>query len=300
MKPGNQPIDPIDPPEPPPEQLHNYLEDMNAKSLIIIGSLGIIYDLGHRFGGEHLLNKLASPEQVLIAMIALFCAGIGFERLLTLRRLSNQLEQAHLKRIEILRVQREIKSEIGNLKTGVVEVRRKENALIDAVGSINTAEPLIGPQKIGNAAVKLVEECTKEDKIMATGQYSYKDELPKTYFKKIVEKVSDAKAKGGAMQYQVVLPAVGDQYSDSTDIRKEVFKEAQVEERLTIRRASNPMPYEILIGGQSVIIALLGESRSDYQLAVKITDRDFVKHASEWFKDVPWANAKPETREKNI
>jgi hypothetical protein len=275
------------------ERNQKWWETTSAVVLLIVAGLGIIYDVLHRFGTREFVHSLASPEEVLILLVALLCGGLGAERLLTLRKIEVSIKEANKQRSNILATVNRISDKLGKLQRTVKEelqdVGETEGNLISAVNKINKAESLIGTKAVEDAARKLIEDCSDSDKIRATGQYRPDDQLSKQYFMTIANKVKRAKQNQGDMQYQVIMPARSGSDRESLDERRRVFKEEGIEDRLIIRYAKHPWPFEVLIGGRSMIIALLGAGeKPPYEVAIKITDSEFVEKVSEWFREVAW------------
>jgi len=285
------------------EKLRKLWATASAVSLIFIALAGIAYDLIHRFGGHDLLSRLATPEQVLIMLLALLCGGLGAERILTLKKIEMDIETAQEQSTTLMnnvdRMMHDfhgLATRFGKLRTEIVAdletVEQQEEDIITAVKRINTTEALIGTKEIEAAACKLLDECGDGEKIKATGQYRTGDGLSEDYFKYVASRVARAQQNKGGMEYHVVVAAQTSKPEEVEDERIRVFKGAHIQDRLRMRTARHPWPFEVLIGGHSMIIALLGgETKAKYEIAVKITDPEFVEKAAEWYREVAWEGA---------
>ena len=142
-------------------------------------------------------------------------------------------------------------------------------------------------------ARKLIDACDDSEKIKATGQYTVSDSLSQRYFEYVADRVAEAKKRDGSMEYHVVVAPRESGESRGEDARLTAFGGLGIRDLLTMKSVEHPWPFEVLIGGHSVIIALLGgKAESKYEAAVKITDPVFSKEAAEWFRDVIWSKAK--------
>ncbi len=272
------------------------LESASAIILFLAGVLGIIYDILHRFGLQTFTDFLGDPEEAIILLISLLCVGLGIERLFNLRKIEEKIEasieNAAKERKHILDETLTVSQKIVRLRADLKGAEKKGGVLIDAIGRINKAKPLVGTNAIEAAAIRLVKECSDSDHIKATGQYHAIDGLSADYFAAIAERVQQAKRNRGDMEYHVILPPKSFSDEAINDERAKAFLEAGVQDRLITRRAKHPWPFEILIGRHSMIIALCGGTKRQlYELAVKITDHDFVEKAGDWFGEVAWGSA---------
>lgn len=278
------------------ERMRTWGGTTSAIVLLIVAALGIIYDGFHRFGpGEHAYS-VASPEEVLIFLIALLCFGIGTERLLTLHKIEDTVRKASSQREILLEKVDRILKELGTLQSTVRgefdDVERSEEDLLSAVYKINTAESLIGTKAIEDAAINIIRDSKDDDHITATNQYREEDALSEAYEKAIADRVVRAKQNQGDMEYRLIMPARSDSTSELEDRRRKIFREKRIEERLIIKHAKQPWPLEVFIVGNEMIIALRGGSpRATYEVAVRINDPKFVEKASEWYREVGWGKA---------
>jgi len=104
--------------------------------------------------------------------------------------------------------------------------------------------------------------------------------------------VAEAKKKHGSMDYHVVVASPKGDEPRADDERVKAFRDANVGERLIMRGVPHPWPFEVLIGGHSMIIALLGgDKEARYEVGIKITDPEFVEKAAEWYGAAIWESA---------
>ena len=158
------------------DTLRKWWANASAIILLLIAAFGAIYDALHRLGFEEILGRFATPEQVLIGLVALLCGGLGAERLLTLKKIESDIEDAQIQRATIVKDLERVAHDIGKLLTKVEKLRaeiitdfkdtgRKEDDIFAAVKQINRAEALVGPHEIEEAALRLVDECDDSEKI---------------------------------------------------------------------------------------------------------------------------------------
>ncbi len=250
----------------------------DAMLIIIVGIVAFVYDLIDRFGGLDISKLIATPEQVLIFLVATLCAGLGIERLSTLHKVTEDINKAGEARASLL-------EKVSGLSVKVADDLDKIKAVI---GRPNVAEVLLG-SAIEKAALDLIDKCGEHDTIKATSQYSGTDALSDRYFDALAEKISWAKSKSGygSMEYHVIVCSG---FTAAADKRDRAFVAKNVTEKLKVRYIPHPWPFEVLIGGHSMNISLMGENGS-YEAAIRITDPEFVEKAGEWFNDELWANA---------
>jgi len=285
------------------ETLRKWWAITSAVILLMIAALGFLYDSFDRFGGHDIVSHWVSTEQVLVFLVALLCGGLGAERLLTLRKIENDIGVAQKQRTVLIEKASQISHDIeriavriGKLRAEIVvdlkDAGRLEEDIFTAVKRINKTEVLVGPHEIEVAARMLLDECDDSEKIKATGQYRVGDGLSTGYFQHVAERVSKAQKNQGSMEYHVVVSSAEAGPSHEDDERVKAFSDANLRERLKMRGVKHPWPFEVLIGGHSMIIALLGgDTKSKYEIAVKITDPDFVEKASDWYREVAWEGA---------
>jgi hypothetical protein len=267
------------------EKIRKFAGNISAVVLLVFAGLGIIYETVHRFAPTFLP---VSPEEALIFLVSLLCGSLGIERLTTLRTIEANIESASTDRKNIFDEVKQISGKLGKLIGYVRDVKRREGDIINAVDKINSVEVLLGTKAVEDAACLLIEDCDDRAQVKATSQYHIVEGLSNNYLKKVANRVKRAKDNRGDMEYHVILSA--DMPSEKAlQEREEAFKCAGVEDRLVVRYAKQPWPFEVLIGGHSMIIALLGgANRPTYDLAIRIKDPEFVEKASNWFGEVIW------------
>jgi hypothetical protein len=268
--------------------------------LMTIAVMGLLYEVLHRFTT---LDTHFIPEEALIFLVSILCGGLGAERLLTLKKIEDDIELAQEQRLALIKKASQISIGVGELlrSTGNLRVEtvddfkailKGEKDIITGLKRIIRTEALIGTHQIESAAKQLVDECDDNDRIKATGQYRFGDGLSHAYFQHVADRVARAKKNGGSMEYWVVVASTGVGKLSDDDPRIMAFERANIRDKLQMRSVKHSWPFEVLIGGHSIIIALLsGDAKSKYEAAVKITDPDFVKNAADWFGDVVWADA---------
>jgi hypothetical protein len=272
----------------------------SAIVLMTIAGMGVLYEVLHRFTT---LDKHFIPEEALIFLVSILCGGLGAERLLTLKKIEDDIEKAREQRLALIKKTDQISTGVGELlrSTGNLRVEtvddlkailKGEKDIITGLKRIIRAEALIGTSQIELAATQLVDGCEDDDRIKATGQYRFGDGLSHAYFQRVADRVARAKKNNGSMEYWVVVASTGVGKLSDDDPRIMAFKRGHIRDRLHMRSVKHSWPFEVLIGGHSIIVALLsGDVKSKYEAAVKITDPDFVKSAENWFGDVVWADA---------
>jgi hypothetical protein len=287
------------------ERIERWGATTGAVVLLIASALGGLYEVFHIFFGprEHVYS-LATPEEVLICLVALLCFGLGLERLLTLHKIQDIVQKANSQgEILLLSVDR-ILNELETLQSTVTgefdDVGKNEGDLLSAVSKINTAESLIGTKAIEEAALDIIRDCKDTDNINATSQYRKEDALSEAYEKAIADRVQKAKENDGDMEYRLLISAISDSSSELEERRRKVFDEKELGNRLAIKHAKQPWPFEVLIVGNSMIIALRGgRKRATYEVAVRINDPKFVEKASEWYREVGWGKADSDSENQN-
>ncbi|HMG73273.1 MAG TPA: hypothetical protein VK582_07200 [Pyrinomonadaceae bacterium] len=278
------------------ERIQTWCGNTSAVVLLIAATIAGVYDVFHRFGPREHVYSLASPEEVLIGLAALLCFGLGTERLLTLRKIEDIVQKASSQREILLqkidRISKELRRLQSTVKGQFDDVERSEVDLLSAVSKINKAESLIGTQAIEEAALDIIRDCKDSDNINATSQYRKEDALSEAYEKAIADRVKKAKENQGDMEYRLLISAISDSSSELEERRRKVFGEKEIGNRLAIKHAKEPWPFEVLIVGNSMIIALRGgRQRATYEVAVRINDPKFVEKASEWYREVGWGKA---------
>jgi len=256
------------------ENLRGWSATASAICIIAIGLVGLAYDALHRMKLAWIAG--AQPEEALIFLVCFICFGVGAERLLTLRNIENNMQTAQKQRSVLAK-----KTELIAHDVGII------------AGQIKRIEALDGLEEIEAAATKLIKDCRENDKIKATSQYGSSDALSPEYFKHLAQHVAEAKKKHGSMDYHVVVASPKGDKPRAEDERVKAFKNANIGERLIIRGVPHPWPFEVLIGGHSMIIALLGgDKEARYEVGIKITDPEFVEKAAEWYGATIWESAK--------
>ena len=123
-------------------------------------------------------------------------------------------------------------------------------------------------------------------RIMATGQYF----LTADYSRSIAERVHQAVEAQGDMDYRVILNAA---HGERNAARLDTFVKFGIPEKIRYKFVDHPWPFDVLIGGNSVMLALPYEiEECSYMAAVKIDDQKFVGCARMWFEKVLWLQAK--------
>jgi hypothetical protein len=284
------------------EMLRNWWATVSAYILLTIAGTGILYDAFHRFGDHKILGELATPEQVLILLVALLCGGLGAERLLTLRKIERDIAHAHVQRTKLMAdVQKtsehvdSLISRVGTIRANIVAdlkaVGKTEQAIMSAVKLINKTDVILGIQNIETAATQLIDDCSDNAKIKATGQYRAYDGLSRSYFEHLANRVVRAKRNHGTMEYFAVVASTP-QGMKHHDQRVEIFSATNIVDRLHMRTINHTWPFEVLIGGHCMIIALRGGEMTDnYEVAVKVSDADFVETALNWYATEVWETA---------
>ena len=280
------------------EKLGDWSEKASAIMLLSAAVLGLIYEAAHIFGGEELVKHLGSGEGPLIFLIALLCGGLGLERWFILRKVRASIGEAgeHVRTIldTVVKIEAEVTKDF---KT----VEEKEAELKKLLTEMSTVEPLIGATDIAAAAIEIINACANSDVINATSQYSSEDLLSPEYVTVMANRVERAEKEGGGLECRVVRPARTGPEGEAEDERSRVFREKHIEDRLTTKRSRHPWPMEVLIVGKAMIIALRGgRQRPTYEVAVKITDPDFVKIAADWYNQAVWGEADEDPQSDGI
>lgn len=284
------------------QKVRQWWEAASAIILMSVAVVGIVYG-GLHVTGHEVLRRLATPEEVIVFLVSILCGGLGAERLITLKKIGDDIESAQEQRTALVaqadRIVQDVDklfTKLARLRTEIVkdfkDVERLEDDIMVAVKRINKAEALVGTHEIEGAAKKLLDECDDSEKIKATGQYRVGDGLSSDYFLHVAERVARARNNQGSMEYHVVVHSPDFEGPKEVDDRVKAFADAKVQDRIKLRSAAHPWPFEVLIGGHSMIIALLGgEDKSKYEIAVKITDADFVQKATDWYREIAWEGA---------
>lgn len=270
------------------DRIGDWEEKAFALTFLIAGVIGFAFEVLHIcFSGWEFLDK--NGEGVLILLVSLLCGGLGLERLLILRKVRATIETIHEKQGALI-------TKVTGISTTVAEIERRQIEELAAVRKLNQAESLIGTNEIEEAALEIIKRSEDDDDIKATNQYG-SEGLSENYVKAIADRVKKADEKGGNMEYQVIMPAKTGSVDEVEDIRRTVFSEQKIEDKLIERHAKHPYPLEVLIVGHSMIIALRGGgSRRTYDVAIKITDPKFVEKAANWFTEIAWSDAETDTK----
>lgn len=173
-----------------------------------------------------------------------------------------------------------------------------KGGVLSAVSKINKAESLIGTKEIEEAALDIIRDCKDSDNINATSQYRKEDALFNAFERAIANRVKKAKENLGDMEYHLLISAITGLRSELEEISRKFFGKNGLGDRLVIKHAKQPWPFEVLIVGNSMIIALRGgRQRATYEVAVRINDPKFVEKALEWYSEVGWGQADSDSLE---
>lgn len=269
-------------------KIRNAWSKISALILLFTAAAGISYEILHKIGAEHLTDRIAHPQEVLIILVSLLCGGLGAERLLVLGDIEESIRAADSQRATIIATIQEVAREVG-----VVESFEKD--LAKSVHGLSKASLLIGKDDIESEACRLVNSCGDNDKIRATSQYfagekdssESEDPLSASYYNTIAERLKRARP-GSSLEYQVILPAYPiaskGKFPESA---RQCFHDPAIAKRISTLYARGSWPFELLIGGKSMIIAFPGNTnRPTYEMAIVVTDDLFVQKANEWFLEV--------------
>lgn len=291
-------------------KIRNAWSKVTAVILLLTAAAGILYEILHKIGFEQLTDKVANPGEVLIVLVSLLCGGLGAERLLVLGDIEESIKSADSERAQIKAKVEEIATELGVVEKAEVDIARH-------VSSLGKAELLISKDEIEAAACKLVDSCGDNERIRATSQYfpvigtesHCGDPMSEVYFMTLAERLKRAKP-GSSIEYQVVLPASLQGKAFMAESKRKIFETLGVSGRVATLYARASWPFELLIGGRSMIIAFPGgTNQPTYEMAILVTDDIFVKKANEWFLEVvrkeaqtqgPAASSAPGPRSKKV
>jgi len=263
------------------ETFHSWTSLTTGGVLIANGALAFLYDTVRRLFPKY---AVLSPEEALIFFVAFLCVSLGAERFLTFKDIEADIKKSREK--------------LGAMDKRTAHMSTDLDALVSRVRRFNRGEILIGHTEIEAAAHKLIDSSDDSARIKATGQHTATDSLSHKYFEHLAERVAHAKKNKGTMEYHVVVSS-GAREPEGEDPRVKLFRDRHIRDRLMIRTVAHPWPFEVLIGGQSMIIALVGgRNESKYEAAVRITDPAFTEKAAEWFHDVVWSGAEAQTGER--
>ena len=166
----------------------------------------------------------------------------------------------------------------------VHDVVEAESAIARKANEPNKVEALIGTEAIVKAAREIIEAYVTTDSFFATSQYSSTHPISEDYLNSMAETLymgTKPKTRGGS--------SGGGGSSGELEAKSRLFSEKRIEDRLIAKRAKHPWPFEVLIVGNSMIIALRGGTNNQtYEAALRVTDSEFVSKASKWFNDVVW------------
>ncbi|HEX4960165.1 MAG TPA: hypothetical protein VF173_04955 [Thermoanaerobaculia bacterium] len=272
-------------------KLNYYLSICSAIGLMGVSVIALYYEGTGRFAPKEKNAPRPSTDEALVFLVAIICGGMGSERLLILRKLDSNVETASEERRIILARLNKINRALG---IDFKMVAGKENALIAALAKVNKAEILIGLDEIEEGAQKLLLACDKNDIIRATAQYfpaldqEHKD-LSADYPSFVAKTVKKAIAERGAMEYHVIVASDTDKNAQD---RKDAFAAEGVSKKLFLKIRKQQWPFEVLIGGHSMNIAIPRiVNEKNYAVAIRVTDEEFVARAIEWYDDVLWKDS---------
>lgn len=151
----------------------------------------------------------------------------------------------------------------------VREVAEAETAI---ARNVNENKVLIGTEAIEKAAIRMIHLSNRE---FFTG--TREDSPSEDYINLMAERLAKAKNENGELEYHLDMPAKTRSINERVK-RSEIFKAPKP-----------PWPFEVLIVGDSMIIALAGRRGEPiYEAAIQVTDPEFVRKASKWFNEVAW------------
>jgi hypothetical protein len=276
-----------------------------------VGSVGISIEIGYVVARSYYpeLEHAGFLEEVMIILLCFLFVGLGVERLTTFNEIDEKLEAAMQVREGLLATVRDLSTQLSRLemnlplglsqaavdraqlRTQIAETLAATGSakaeLLAAVSRVKQVGILTNVGAVEVTATDLVKVCDERYHILATAQYP-DDTLSPAYFAALASKVAGAKRLRGRMEYHVILSGDAPAASEARKRRHEAFAAAKCEERMKPRYIKHAWPFELLIAGDSMIIALRGH-RTTYEAVVTVTDAEFVRHASDWFDDL-WEN----------
>jgi len=241
---------------------------------VVIGALDIFVELGQ------FLSFLKKPQDILLIMVASLALGLGIERLATMGELEAEIRRTHSDMVEAFNAVQQV--------------------LVTAV----PFRVLTSEKAIFEEAIHIINVCKDSDIIRATGltpealtQQQGSTVQFQSYLSTIAKRIKKAKEQGGSLSYRVVLGSERDR-QQSIQIRRDVCSSEGVLDRLVIKSVEMTWPLEILLVGDSMIIGFVSLTGDlTFRVGVRVTNRDLIRHVSEWYDDFLWNAAKSETSE---
>ncbi len=239
--------------------------------LFVTASFALHTQLVGTEGTEEKISKV-------LVLLGLLVGTTGLGKMISAFRVSKGIQKIHESTSEIA---------IPLLQ----EVKEKEIAIENHIQALTLTKTLMGAGEIEMAAINLVDSCDLDGRIRATAQFVFKGGLKDVYYRSITSRLKQAVDSHRTLSYQVIVSERG---SEEANIRRNAFfKEADVESRFKIRTLKKSQPFDILLAGGNMILALSGHNEERYNLGFLITDPGSVTVTDKWFEEVLWESATP-------
>lgn len=258
----------------------NILKNVATWALVGIGVVGVtigVLDLFVQL--DQLLPFLKRPQDILLIMIAFLAVGLGIERLAIIGELETEIRRTHSDMVEAFNV--------------------VQQALVAAV----PFRVLTSEKAIFEEANRIINACKDADVIRATGltpgasTHQEDSAFQLRYLQTVAKRVKKARERGGSLSYRVVLGSGSDR-QQSIQMRRDVFSTEGVLDRMVIKSVDMTWPLELLLVGDSLIIGFVSLTGDlTFRVGVRVTNKDLIRHVSEWYDDFLWNVAKFETPE---
>lgn len=220
-------------------------------------------------------DHLAKTDAILI-LASLLVGTTGIERILGAFAIHR-----HLQGIE----DSTTKAVIPTLES--IDTRGRE--ILSHIQALELAEVLMGPDEIEDAATNLIAHCDLDDRIRASAQFVFRGGLSDKYYESLAGRLAQALNATASLSYHLIVAETSKK--ESLERRMPYFDKHKVKNRVKVRTIEASQPFDIVLVGDRMILALSGHNEERYNLGFLIRHTGSVKVANKWFEDVLWDHA---------
>jgi hypothetical protein len=269
--------------------------------LVIPGFAGIIISI---------TSAILSPNNLvinfLLFLFSILALAMGLERY---DAIGEERKAAQLRHFEVIQAisqfQRTVKQDEDTLLKEVAE-------LYQALSTNSMATKILrGYDASYEELVRLVKACKGSEVIRGTAFLYYGDGAPlprreyppvyENYLKTLAKQVGEGKRRRLGMVQRIVMGFRLDEqgnpppeHQESIRLRRETFRSNNALDRLEIRYLDVSWPLTIgIIGDEHILIGFPTVAGDNFmRLAIRITNRDFVRDVNRWFDEFLWGKAR--------
>ena len=258
----------------------NIEKNLTAWILIFSGLAGVIIGLLDIFIEiDKIFPSIKSTQEIMLMVLSIIALGLGIERFTIFNQIHLEIKQS---RIYLTNEVNELRKAI--LRKVPIRIFTNEKEIIDET-------------------LSLIKTCEDSDIIRATdiSPLTAQNEVislytssSNIYFLKLAKRIKKAKDKGGSLSYRIILgeetPSVRER---SINRRKDAFSSEGVLDRLLIRAIDKSWPLEIIVLGNSIILAFTSFTGDlTFFAGIRITNKILTTRITQWFDDYLWNAAK--------